>query len=102
MGPGIQGHATGARPSSVHHQVLGGTARLSSKEAGARVEPGGGGSLPKPKPHRIKAQGSSTQLPWTLTREHIVIFIHVVQFQAFVQLLEFIGVQHLTFPVWVA
>ena len=72
------------------------------RRQGPGRSPGAGRSLPKPQPHRIEAHGSSTQLPRTLTREHIVILIHVVQLQAFVQLLEFIGVQHLTFPVWVA
>lgn len=86
-----------APPSSRRHSLS--VLEGGRCQGGAR---GAGGSLPKPKPHRIEAHGSSTQLPRTLTREHIVIFIHAVQLQAFVQLLEFIGVQHLTFPVWVA
>lgn len=79
-----QDQATGVWWPLGHHQVLGGG------RDGASL---GWGCIPEPTPAGARPTG---------TCEHIVIFIHIVQLQTLVQLVEFIGVQHLTLPVCVA
>lgn len=59
-------------------------------------------AFPSPVPAGVSPTSTSAQLPPGLTCEHIIIFVHVVQLQTFVQLMEFIRVQHLTLPVCVA
>lgn len=39
---------------------------------------------------------------WALTCEHVVVLIHIVQLQPFIQLVELVGVQHLALPVRIA
>lgn len=74
------------------HRVLGGTRHAPLKEAGTKEKHGSGGApgLPQPSPAGVSPTSTSAQLPPGLTCEHIIIFVHVVQLQTFVQLMEFI------------
>jgi hypothetical protein len=56
----------------------------------ARAQEGGCG------PSRLHTAGEP------LTCEHVVILIHAVQRQPFVQLMELLGIQHMTLPVGIA